>query len=132
MVHILMTLQAGAQQVDAAAVVAAAKNTNALLGAGIGIGLAVIGAGLGIGRIGGQATEAIARQPQASGDIRGAMILTAALIEGAALAGLAFWPVVKLIKRGPGSFYWWREGGRGPRGAPSNTTRGPSFWLGWF
>src|SRR5260370_7968369 len=90
MVHILMTLQAGAQQVDAAAVVAAAKNTNALLGAGIGIGLAVIGAGLGIGRIGGQATEAIARQPQASGDIPGAMILTAALIEGAALAGLLF------------------------------------------
>src|SRR5258708_12107087 len=87
MVHILMTLQAGAQQVDAAAVVAAAKNTNALLGAGIGIGLAVIGAGLGIGRIGGQATEAIARQPQASGDLRGAMILTAALIQAPPPAG---------------------------------------------
>jgi F-type H+-transporting ATPase subunit c len=98
MVHFLMTLQAGAQQLDAASLVAAAKNNNALLGAGIGIGLAVIGAGLGIGRIGGQATEAIARQPQASGDIRGAMILTAALIEGAALAGLVFALLFKLIK----------------------------------
>ena len=75
-----------------------AKNTNALLGAGIGLGLAVIGAGLGIGRIGGQAAEAIARQPQASGDIRGAMILTAALIEGATLAGLVFALLFKLIK----------------------------------
>jgi F-type H+-transporting ATPase subunit c len=96
MVHILMTLQDAAQQ--GADMVAAAKNTNSLLGAGIGIGLAVIGAGLGIGRIGGQATEAIARQPQASGDIRGAMILTAALIEGATLAGLVFALLFKLIK----------------------------------
>ncbi len=45
-----------------------ALNNNALLGAGIGMGLAVIGAGLGIGRIGGQAVEAMARQPEASGD----------------------------------------------------------------
>ena len=40
------------------------------LGAAIGAGLAVIGAGLGIGKIGGSAMEAIARQPEASGDIR--------------------------------------------------------------
>ena len=93
MVDILMLAQDAAQ--DAAAV---AKNTNALLGAGIGLGLAVIGAGLGIGRIGGQAVEAIARQPQASGDIRGAMILTAALIEGVALAALVFALLFKLIK----------------------------------
>ncbi|MEZ4919780.1 MAG: ATP synthase F0 subunit C [Saprospiraceae bacterium] len=51
----------------------------------IGAGLAAIGAGLGIGLIGGKATEAIARQPEALGDIRGIVILTAALIEGAAL-----------------------------------------------
>jgi F-type H+-transporting ATPase subunit c len=67
-----------------------AKNTNALLGAGLGLGLAVIGAGLGIGRIGGQAVEAIARQPEMSADIRGAMILTAALVEGVALAAVVF------------------------------------------
>ncbi len=84
MLHFLAVLQ------DVALDPEAAKNYQSLLGAGIGLGLAVIGAGLGIGRIGGQAVEAIARQPEASADIRGAMILTAALIEGAALAGLVF------------------------------------------
>jgi F-type H+-transporting ATPase subunit c len=79
---------------DAAAV---AKNNNALLGAGLGLGLAVIGAGLGIGRIGGQAVEAIARQPEASADIRGAMILTAALVEGVALAAVVFALLFKVL-----------------------------------
>ena len=74
-----------------------AKNTNALLGAGLGLGLAVIGAGLGIGRIGGQAVEAIARQPEASADIRGAMILTAALVEGVALAAVVFALLFKVL-----------------------------------
>ena len=53
--------------------------------AAIGAGLAVLGAGLGIGQIGGKAMEAIARQPEAVGDIRTNMIIAAALIEGAAL-----------------------------------------------
>ena len=55
------------------------------LGAASGAGLAVLGAGLGIGKIGGSAMEAIARQPEASGDIRMNMIIAAALIEGVAL-----------------------------------------------
>ena len=50
--------------------------------AAIGAGLAVIGAGLGIGMVGGKAMEAIARQPEASGDIRSGMIIMAAFIEG--------------------------------------------------
>ena len=54
-------------------------------GAGIGAGLAAIGAGLGIGNIGKGAVEAIARQPEAGGDIRTNMILTAAVVEGVAL-----------------------------------------------
>ena len=54
------------------------------MGAAIGAGLA-IGAGIGIGKIGGSAMEAIARQPEASGDIRNNMIIAAALIEGVAL-----------------------------------------------
>jgi len=53
--------------------------------AGVGAGLAVIGAGLGIGRIGGSAMDAIARQPEAYSKIQLAMIISAALIEGAAL-----------------------------------------------
>lgn len=57
----------------------------AKLGAGLGAGIAAIGAGLGIGRIGGAANEAVARQPECSGDIRTNMILTAAFVEGVAL-----------------------------------------------
>ena len=54
----------------------------------LAIGLAVftgIGAGIGIGKIGGSAMEAIARQPEASNDIRTNMIIIAALVEGVAL-----------------------------------------------
>lgn len=55
------------------------------LGAGIGAGLAAVGAGIGIGRIGGSALDGIARQPEASGDIRTTMLIAAALVEGVAL-----------------------------------------------
>jgi F-type H+-transporting ATPase subunit c len=51
----------------------------------IGAAIAVIGAAIGIGRIGGQAMDAIARQPEAGGRIQTAMIISAALIEGVAL-----------------------------------------------
>jgi F-type H+-transporting ATPase subunit c len=54
------------------------------MGAALGAGIAAVGAGLGIGRIGGTAMEAIARQPEAAGDIRSNMIVAAALIEGVA------------------------------------------------
>lgn len=57
----------------------------AALGAAIGAGIAAIGAGIGIGKIGSSAMEAIARQPEVSGDIRSNMIVIAALIEGVAL-----------------------------------------------
>ncbi|MBK9013391.1 MAG: ATP synthase F0 subunit C [Saprospiraceae bacterium] len=63
--------------------------------AAIGMGLAVIGAGIGIGQIGGKAMEAIARQPEAVGDIRANMILTAALVEGAALIAIVMAYLVK-------------------------------------
>ena len=59
------------------------------LGAGLGAGIVALGAGLGIGRIAGSAMEAIARQPEASGNIRGGMIIAAALIEGVCLFGMA-------------------------------------------
>ena len=59
-----------------------------MIGVGIaclGAGVACIGVGVGIGRIAGSSVESIARQPEASGDIRGAMILTSAFIEGVCL-----------------------------------------------
>ena len=52
-------------------------------GAAMGAAISVIGAAIGIGRIGSSAMEAIARQPEAAGDIRSNMIVAAALIEGA-------------------------------------------------
>jgi F-type H+-transporting ATPase subunit c len=55
------------------------------MGAAIGAGLAAIGAGIGIGRIGGNAMDAIARQPESINDIRMTMIIAAALVEGACL-----------------------------------------------
>ncbi len=57
----------------------------AALGATLGAGIAAIAAGIGIGKIGSSAMEAIARQPEAAGDIRSSMIVIAALIEGVAL-----------------------------------------------
>jgi F-type H+-transporting ATPase subunit c len=63
--------------------------------AAVGAGLAVIGAGIGIGRIGGSAMDAIARQPEATSKIQLAMIIAAALIEGAALFAI----VVALIAK---------------------------------
>lgn len=54
----------------------------------IGAGIAALAAGLGIGQIGKGAVESTARQPEAAGDIRSAMILTAAFVEGVALFGV--------------------------------------------
>lgn len=79
------------------AMVAAAKASNGALGAGIGIGLAIIGAGLGLGRIGGQTAEAIARQPEAGAEIRGAALIIAVLLEGATIIALVFGLLFKML-----------------------------------
>ncbi len=84
-------------QEAATAGVEAAKSTNALLGAGIGMGLAILGAGIGLGRIGGSVAEGIARQPEAAGEIRGAALLFAVLLEGATIIALVFALLFKLI-----------------------------------
>jgi F-type H+-transporting ATPase subunit c len=73
------------------AVAQAAADNNAglaLMGAAVGAGLAVIGTGIGIGRIGGQMTEAMARQPEVLAKIQTAALILAALIEGVALFGV--------------------------------------------
>ena len=59
-----------------------------------GAGLVVIGAGLGISKLASAAFESMARQPEVAGDVRGGMIIVAAMIEGAAVIGL----IVCLIK----------------------------------
>ena len=72
-------------QVNTVAVVDHFERGFSHMGGAIGAGLAAMGAGIGIGQIGKGAAEAIARQPEASNDIRGTMILTAAFVEGVAL-----------------------------------------------
>ncbi|MBI3409277.1 MAG: ATP synthase F0 subunit C [Planctomycetes bacterium] len=56
--------------------------------AGIGAGLAIIGAGLGFGRIGSAALESMARQPETAGRVQTAMLIIAALLEGATFFAL--------------------------------------------
>lgn len=53
-----------------------------------GAGLVILGAGMGIGRIGSSAVESMARQPEVAGNIQTAMIIAAALIEGATFFAL--------------------------------------------
>jgi F-type H+-transporting ATPase subunit c len=57
-------------------------------GAAFGAGLVIIGAAWGIGTIGSRAVESMARQPEAAGSIQTAMIIAAALIEGATFFAL--------------------------------------------
>jgi F-type H+-transporting ATPase subunit c len=63
---------------------AAAGAAIAKMGAAVGAGLAAIGAGIGIGRIGGQAMDAMARQPEKMSQLQSSMIIAAALVEGVA------------------------------------------------
>jgi len=78
------------EMVTMLAQVAGTDHGMGVAGAGIGMGLAVIGAGIGIGRIGGQAVEGIARQPEAGGRITTNMLLAAALVEGVAFTAIIF------------------------------------------
>ncbi|MGD9721738.1 MAG: ATP synthase F0 subunit C [Pirellulales bacterium] len=57
-------------------------------GAALGAGLVILGAGFGIGKIGASAVESMARQPEVAGNIQTAMIIAAALIEGATFFAL--------------------------------------------
>jgi F-type H+-transporting ATPase subunit c len=82
---IFMPAVALAQEAAKAGEAGITSSGMAWLGGAIGAGLAIIGGAAGIGRIGGSAVESIARQPAAAGQISTAMIITAAMIEGATL-----------------------------------------------
>jgi len=56
--------------------------------AGLGMGLTIIGAGIGLGRIGSAALESMARQPEVAPRVQTAMIIIAAMLEGATLASV--------------------------------------------
>ena len=75
---------------------AAAGAGLAKLGAGIGVGLAAIAAGIGIGNIGASAMEGIARQPEAAGKIRTALLIGLGFAEATAIYG-TFIAIMMLI-----------------------------------
>lgn len=54
------------------------------IGAALAASICLLGASYGISKIGVTALEAIARQPEAAGDVRSNLIVAAALIEGVA------------------------------------------------
>ncbi len=61
----------------------------AYLAGGIGAAGVTFAAAFGISKLASAAMQGIARQPEATGEIRGAMIITAAMIEGVALLSAA-------------------------------------------
>jgi F-type H+-transporting ATPase subunit c len=67
---------------------AAAASHGLNFGAALGAGLVILGAGYGIGKIGSSAVESMARQPEVAGNVQTAMIIAAALIEGATFFAL--------------------------------------------
>jgi F-type H+-transporting ATPase subunit c len=81
--------QTGETEETAEAAAAGAAQTPLIrLGGAIGAGVVLLGAGFGIGRIGSAAVESMARQPEVAGSINTAMIIAAALIEGATFFAL--------------------------------------------
>jgi F-type H+-transporting ATPase subunit c len=72
----------------------------AAVGAGLGAGIAIVGAGYGFGRIGSAALESMARQPEVAPRIQTAMIVIAALLEGATFFAL----IVCIILQGRANF----------------------------
>ncbi len=65
-----------------------APHSSILVGGAIGAGLVILGAAFGIGKIGSSAVESMARQPEVAGQVQTAMIIAAALIEGATFFAL--------------------------------------------
>jgi F-type H+-transporting ATPase subunit c len=71
--------------------------SGAAVGAGIGAAFTIIGAGYGFGRIGSAALESMARQPEVKGNVQTAMIVIAALLEGATFFALLV--CIQLVNR---------------------------------
>ena len=69
----------------------------AILAAGIAV-LTGLGEGLGIGYATGKAAESIARQPEASGDIRTSLLLGCALAEATAIYGFVIALLIVIMK----------------------------------
>lgn len=72
------------------------------MGAGLGAAITIVGAGYGFGRIGSAALESMARQPEVAGRVQTAMLIIAALLEGATFFSL----IVCIMVAGKSSGIW--------------------------
>src|SRR5262245_20900603 len=90
--HVLMSLAIVLFVLASPALAQAPSGTYAFsggaVGAGVGAAITIIGAGYGFGRIGAAALESMARQPEVAGRVQTAMIVIAALLEGATFFAL--------------------------------------------
>lgn len=87
-VSLVAAAPAWAQEAPADTPAVAKTNFSIYLGGAFGAGLVILGAGYGIGKIGSSAVESMARQPEVAGNIQTAMIIAAALVEGATFFAL--------------------------------------------
>jgi F-type H+-transporting ATPase subunit c len=94
MINFMALLQAAAQTAEGFN--AGYQGAWAMLGAGVGAGLATIGAGIGIGRIGGSAMDGMARQPEIAGTIQTGALILSAFIEGVALFAVVVTLLIQL------------------------------------
>jgi F-type H+-transporting ATPase subunit c len=85
---LVVVMAAPAMAQGATPVETARSSTLIYLGGAFGAGLVILGAAMGIGKIGSAAVESMARQPEVAGNIQTAMIIAAALIEGATFFAL--------------------------------------------
>lgn len=94
LVHTATTVLA---QLPEGAEVADAKSIAGATGAGMAYGLAAIGPGIGIGYLVGQAVQAMARQPEAAGQVQTTMFLGIAFTEALALIGFVVFILLKFV-----------------------------------
>jgi F-type H+-transporting ATPase subunit c len=97
---VMVTLLLTATSALAADVPNSMTFSGAGIGAGLGAAITIIGAGWGFGRIGAAALESMARQPEVAGRIQTAMIVIAALLEGATFFAL----IVCILMAGKAQF----------------------------
>jgi F-type H+-transporting ATPase subunit c len=74
-----------------------ADDLKAIEAAGIAYGLAAIGPALGIGYLVGQSVQAMARQPEAAGQVQTTMFLGIAFTEALALIGFVVFILLKFV-----------------------------------
>lgn len=94
----ILTIAAAVLFLASAPLLAAEGGEGAIRFSGaFGAGLAILGAGYGMAKLGSAAVESMARQPEVAAQIQTAMLIVAAMLEGATLVAL----IVCILKGDP-------------------------------